>query len=333
MKKNSLILGAAALMLATACSNDEVVKVAENGAAIGFSSFVNNSTRADASTYDNINDLKVWGVTSRGTEVAATEIFGGQLVEKNGAASGSGVWTYTPLRYWIAGNDYSFAAVAPATIDELTVDQSLADGWTEAGLTLTFDNKAAKAEKDILYAAAGVESAAANNAAVNLNLKHMLSRVKFQFENGLGNDMTIAISGLQINNAVAKATITKAAATDKWTAAGTETFEVPFTAYAESNKNVNTEFMYLIPTTTDINYNITFTVSLKQGDNVIATYKHENVALGSLGYTKNYSYNFKTKIDNTNIDPTQELKPIEFTATVDAWQDVKDETNKDYNLK
>ncbi len=63
MKQSSFLLGAAVLMLATACSNDEVVNVAPQTGAIGFNSFVNKSTRAtvkDDYTLDNLKDLKVW---------------------------------------------------------------------------------------------------------------------------------------------------------------------------------------------------------------------------------------------------------------------------------
>ena len=333
MKTKSFLLGAAALMLVTACSNDEVVKVAENSAAIGFSSFVNKSTRAtDATdfTYENLNDLKVWGVTSRGEEIAASEIFGGELVSKGSAAVGS-PWTYSPLRYWIAGNDYSFAAIAPADADTkgVTVSQSLAEGWSEAGLTIAFDNKKAEAALDLLYATNSVTNAAADNSAVELDLKHMLSRVKFQFINNFPGAETIEIENLKILNAPATAEIEKAAATGTWSNA-TGTFEVPFAVAETNGKTVTTEHMYLIPLTDAVNYKISFTVKLKNGENVLAEYVHnggvdgetvKGIELGELNYKNNCSYIFKATIDATNIDPDNELKPIEFTPSVSNWED------------
>ena len=322
-------------MLATACSNDEVVKVAENGAAIGFNSFVNNSTRATDNTYANLDDLKVWGVTSRGTDVAAVEIFNGETVTKGTAQAGTGIWTYSPLRYWIADNAYSFAAVAPAAVvgNELKVAQSLDEGWTEAGLTLTFDNETAKAEKDILYAKADVAKATANNAAVGLNLKHMLSRVRFQFINEFTTGEKIRIKDVKILNATSKADITKAEATGTWSNP-VGTFSIPFGVAEEDGMKVTTAHMYLIPLTEATAYNISFTVELlSSNEDVLATYEHKGtlvegtedqytgVSLGKVAYKNNCSYTFKASINPSNVNPDEELHPIQFTATVGDWEE------------
>ncbi len=339
-------------MLATACSNDEVVKVADNGAAISFSSFVNNSTRATDNTYANLANLQVWGVTSRGNEIAATEIFNGEIATKGSAEAGTGIWTYSPLRYWIAGNAYSFAAIAPANATGVKVDQDLTGEWSEAGLKVTFDNEAAKAGVDILYATAGVDEASANNAAVGLNLKHMLSRVRFQFENAFPGDETIVIKNLKINNATAKADITKAEATGTWsnpTGSFVVPFEIPENDTNKAGKMVTSDHMYLIPLTEATEYNISFTVELYNGTDLLATYEHKGkvvegtensenpqyagISLGAQSFKNNCSYTFTAKIDPTTIDPENELKPIQFTATVDDWQPWENGTTKPVTLK
>lgn len=347
MKTKSFLLGAASLMLAASCSNDEVVNVAPQSGAIGFSSFVNNSTRGNDYTYDTLDDLLVWGVTSRGATtdekwtVEPNELFEAREVTKNGEP-GVGIWSYNNPVYWVIGNAFSFAAIAPAeaTSKGVSVAQTFpttpATAVEEAGLVITFDNSIAEADLDLLYAKNDeVTSAAANQGAVALNLKHMLSRVRFQFENGLSNGETIKIEDLKIVNATSKATITKAEAKGTWTVADDAAeFEVLFTTNTDG---VSTDHKYLIPLEGKATYNITFTVLRMKGDKMIGRYEHKGeliegtdnkyagVALGEIEYKNNCSYTFKTKIDNTNIDEKNDPKKIEFTVTVDGWDN--DTTN------
>lgn len=325
MKTKSFLLGAAALMLATACTNDEVVNVAPQSGAIGFSSFVDNATRADVNTINSIKQFNVWGVTANGpASVAPSELFDGLNVDRAGDAPNY-TWSYSPLRFWIAGNDYSFAAVAPYNATGLSHVQTAS--LDEAGLTFTFNNKTAGAAVDLLYASDDVTGASATQAAVNLNFKHMLSKVKFQFENKLKSG-TIKVVGLTINNATEEATITKAAATGLWTAVeGKDPLVVGFNCNAELNKNVNSDPMFLIPVTGGSEYDVTFTIELyANGTDKSAEYKH-NVKLSQLEYKNNYSYNFKAVIDETTIDPENpELKPIEFKAEVTDYIDAAEGT-------
>lgn len=335
-------------MLATACSNDEVVQVAEQSAVIGFSSFVNNSTRAEDITYNTLEDLRVWGVTSRGTEVEATEIFDGQLVTKGSAVAGTDYWTYNPARYWIVGNAYSFAALAPADATGIVkVEQDLSEEKiTEAGLTITFSNKTANGETDLLYAKNDdVTAAVASQAAVSIDLKHMLSRVKFQFTNGFEAGETIVIEDLTINNSCAVAHISKASATGTWTAEeNPEDFALNFGGASQNvveeevdgkvvetyEKTATTGHKYIIPLTAAKNYNISFTIKLMKGENMIAKYTHQNVPLGDINYKNNYSYIFKTTIDPSTIDPENPESKIEFV--VNEFDGFTPETEENYNL-
>ena len=67
--KKLFIMGLAAMGLAlTACNSDETVEMAK-GNAIGFKTFVNNSTRAanDATT-ESLKSFKVWGLMNDGNQ-------------------------------------------------------------------------------------------------------------------------------------------------------------------------------------------------------------------------------------------------------------------------
>lgn len=91
--KKLFIMGLAAMGLAlTACNSDETVEMAK-GKAIGFSSFVDKSTRATDITLANLDSIEVYGW--RGDH----QIFDKQKVTIN-AESGEG--TYSPIQYWEA---------------------------------------------------------------------------------------------------------------------------------------------------------------------------------------------------------------------------------------
>lgn len=343
-------------MLAASCSNDEVVRVADNnGVAIGFSSFVDNATRADEYSTSNLPDnMQVWGVTKFGETTTISAIFTNQLVERNGADLNA-VWTYTPLQYWIPGNSYSFAAIAPyydnETSDIVTVKQNTENATTamnNAGLTITFDNEKAEANVDLLYDSQ--EVAANNNNTVGFTMSHMLSRVNFKFENTFASDnYSFRVSDVTITNATSKATIDKTAETDDtkglWTAVteeGVTDFSRTFDFESEDNNvkadkatttiPVSTETHYLIPLKDAKAHNVTFNVQLlmttPSGEEVeVGGAQKFDVDINAMKFKSGWSYTFVAQInqDNINEDPNNPVvtdKPIEFTVTsVEGFDD------------
>lgn len=322
-------------MLATACSNDEVVKVAENSAAIGFNSFVGNATRTDYGTSKDseLKAFNVYGVTW-GT-VDPFQVFNGVEVTKKEAQENNSFWSYVTetekLRYWIPGNTYSFAAVAPidaiaaaAADGKAVVTQGT--GTTNGGITeIQFTNNG---NVDLLFDAKETPDA---NAVVNFELKHLLSRVKFQLNNQMGSGIYyIEVKDVRIKKVVTNATYT--VATPAWTATDRADFNfavnylegenVMHTAY---NASAVSESHNLIPEA-DAEYDATFTIVLYQYvdgkyTKVHADYVH-NVKLPNVGYKAGYSYLFSADITPSNIDPQgNELSPIIFSATVKDFED------------
>lgn len=346
MKKLSFLMGAAALMM-TACSSDEVVDVAQTK-GIGFSSFVNKSTRATADTdlsEKNLEKFGVWGITyNPNAENVATahvsSIFFGQEVKKNGTA-----WEYSPLRYWVAGNNYRFSAIAPYIETEgvLAVEQSI-DAITDfssvqGGLKITFDNEKANAATDLCYAFNKVPNAAANQDPVQLDFSHMLSRVMFTFKNGFASENSvIEVKDIKITNATSKATIDKTQGQNLWAAEGTGTFVISFPKvpmqgtspnYILGGSQQQTQHQYLIPLTGESTYQLSFTVRLlnfdqSDGENgsfdEVASYAHR-VNLPATAFENNKSYNFVAEITPKSIDPENELYPIVFNPKVGNWED------------
>ena len=118
-------MGIAAAAMLASCSLDETLETAQDTRVIGFSNaFVDNATRsvADPSfTVGTLGNFAVYGFTKNG------QIFDGVTVSSNDNGS---TWTYSPLQYWVEGNQYAFAAIAPASVSvsgETLTGSSVAD--------------------------------------------------------------------------------------------------------------------------------------------------------------------------------------------------------------
>lgn len=176
--KKSLILGAFAALVLTACSNDELTSVNRDGDEITFSVVTNSTTRA-ADVYCNNNkpeDFKVWATYDN-----KTYIDGDKISFSNGA------WTNTSgTRYWPEGEVTFFAQknaddefkwdVTGPKIEDFTVGSDVSE------------------QKDLIYA---VKSAKQADGKVTLNFRHALSQVVFQAKNTNAN-LYVEISGVSI---------------------------------------------------------------------------------------------------------------------------------------
>ena len=317
--KKLFIMGLAAMGLAlTACNSDETVEVAK-GNAIGFKTFVNNSTRAanDATT-DNLNAFKVWGLMNDGTQTGTP--FVGKEVTKTG-----GAWSYQTPVYWEKGYAYSFVALAPNDAYTFTAP-TVINTWG----SLTFENGAG--ETDLIYAAAKQETVAGNTCPpdVNMTFNHMLSRVRFQFENGMADGSVLTVSNVKINDACTSGTATLAEqlAGLRWAPGqGTGALEFGNAAAMEKDAKEATAHKYMIPATKT--YKLSFTVT-RVHHGVTDVYNHNNVILQQLTFEPGKSYQLTAKFTAENINPDEELCQITFTATVNPWESVDDQS---FNVK
>lgn len=316
--KKLFIMGLAAMGLAlTACNSDETVEVAK-GNAIGFKTFVNNSTRAaNDVTTDNLESFKVWGLMNKGDQT------GTPFVAKE-VTKGTNGWSYEPPVYWEKDYAYSFVALAPNNAYTFTAP-TVINTWG----SLTFENGAG--ETDLIYAAAKKATITGNGcpAPVNLTFNHMLSRVRFQFENGMADGSVLTVSNVKINDAYTSGTATLAEqlANISWAPGqGTGALEFGDAAEMAENGKEATAHKYMIPATKK--YNLTFTVT-RVHHGVTDTYNH-TVTLPETTMTQGLSYQFVAKFTAENINPDQVLCPIQFTATVAKWEDF---TDKSFNVK
>lgn len=324
MNKYMIFAGVAALATLASCSNNETVD-APKGYAIGFRSMIDkNQTRgAQELKTDNLSAFKVWGY-------AADDLnFDGVEVAKEEEATD---FTYSPLQYWEAGKEYAFTAVGSSSgktcsavyTKPTSKPTDVKDGFG----SFEFDNKAAEGNEDVCYAVKTVESKASignTEDAVDLEFKHALSRVKFTFENNLTGAYKLTVKDIKIDNAASKGSFDVAKA--EWKN-DTETFALAFDAISaeiENTKDGATDHQYILPSG-EQKLTISFTlVSIVNGNET--EYKHENVAISladNSDYEAGHSYNFKAVIDAKNLDPKNELVPIEFSATVKEWENDTD---------
>lgn len=188
MKKLFLMLAAAAAV--ASCSKDYTI-VADQGEAIEFGSFVENSTRATDPSYGGavgqaaLTQFKLWGTVnaSNDTPVAiyandtVTGTVGTEIVDGNETPR---IWNCTTkTQYWIKDAKYNFAALVNAGAVTLGTDLLPA--------TVEFT---ANGSTDLLYArsANNIVGQASNNAPVNFNFAHLLSKVYI----GVTNDSASA---------------------------------------------------------------------------------------------------------------------------------------------
>lgn len=323
--KKILMIGLAATAMLTSCSNDENVEMPAQKNAIAFSTFVNKSTRATDIDNTNISNFSVYGFI----ENASGVIFNNEAVTGSGTGA-SGNWTYDNTQYWTPGKNYYFTAIAPTTAAAWTFAPLTGDATGQGG-TISFTNAGTQ---DLLYAYKSVTSPATitetDPAKVGFEFNHLLSRVKFNFANAMGNEnTTLKITSVKIKDANTKASIDVAdfnMASSAWTLASdnsTTTFD--FGAIADAianNANADTDHMYLIPQ--NQKYTMEFVVEVYAGELLIATYSHTGdnaVEVPVVDMKLGHSYVFKAELNHENINPEEVLYPIKFNVeTVTEWE-------------
>lgn len=326
--KKIFLIGLAATAMLTSCSNDESIEMPAQNNAIGFSTFVNKSTRAtDDIDNSNFKSFQVWGLMSKNDQTGTP--FVGTTV-KNGAEG----WSYTPPVYWENGYKYSFVAVAPAPTDEnwtLTPPTTVGQ-WGSIAFTNGTGETDLIAATDGTWATKAVSTTTSCPAPIDLTFNHLLSRVRFAFENAMDDGSEINVTNVEITDAFTGGTATLASdiASSIWEVnetSGSLTFgDVVLSDGAttfEANTTAITDHKYMIPTTASPTqtYKVKFTVT-RTHHGVTDTYEHANVVVPAPndGWNPGMSYQFKATLTAKNITE-DELCPIVFTASVNNWAD------------
>lgn len=322
MKK--ILFAVLALAGLAACSTDEVVSRPQ-GAAIGFDSFVDHTTRAaEDLTFANLADFGVYGTVAKGTDKAL--IFTNTTVTK-----ADGVFTYSPVQYWVADATYTFTAFAPATAAKWAyAPANVKDAYNGV---LSFNNASAKGEQDLLFASAErtIGTITSTPDKVGFTFGHLLSKVAFNYKNNFTDgNITLNVYDVQVTNAAAEGTIEVAnGVTGNWTATGNylRTFGLNYADATNLLTNgggtITTEHFYFIPAQRE--YNVKFKVDVIQAGVRLQTYQHNVTA--NINFEKGKSYSINAVLTPDNVNPAEQLYPIEFTVVK-----VEDWTNADVAL-
>ena len=318
MKK--ILFAAVAVMAMAACSNEDVISRPALP-VIGFDTFVENSTRAATDiTGANISNFGVYGSVTNGQGQKGV-IFSNEDVRKS-----TNGFTYSPVQYWIPGSNYKFLAIAPFDEAKWTY-ATTATNAVETG-TISFDNAAALASQDLLFAAAAKTTQptlTADPGKVAFTFGHVLSRVVFTFTNSFAenSNITLKVHNVAINNTAATGTLPVVdSATGVWT--GADDYQINFgpttlgeaPELAENNGMNTTEHFYLIPVKRT--YNITFQVTMFQAGVQGQTFTH--TIDKEIDFAKGGNYSLNIVLNQENVNPSAQLYPIEFTVdAVTGW--------------
>lgn len=322
MKKLFTILAVAATLVS--CAKEDVVREAARE-AIGFdNAFVENSTRSvndpSFSSEENGNmfdSFRVYGFVEDAPLFKGTEVTGSGFGE-------DGTWTYTDTQYWIAGANYDFHAVAPTTDNMTDIAYTAVNG-----VSFTYTN--VSGEEDMLYAFAEEEGKVSGNEAVEFDFRHILSKVKFSFENDYNaTNATLKVKNVVITNADATAKVNLNNDVVTWTNNGgsvsiafgdatdpEDKNYVNANAYTTVYESYNERF--LIPSVSRA-YNVSFVVDLYISGQLIDVNAkdnetgYEHTATITFAPEAGHAYDIKATIDATNIDPNNAQEEIVFTV-------------------
>lgn len=333
MKKKVFWLAAMAVTVSMAsCSLEEVVEQPAPQ-AIGFSSFVGKPTKAATEIVgvggSGLTTFYVYGAYGTDGTNYAIDVFDGNSVTVTGNTPS------TPTgetKYWVANKQYKFVAYSNGNSIHNNVSFN---GDNKGHITIT-DYEAGTS--DLILAEQSVTTtdiSGTSPGAVELEFKHLLSQVAFEFKNGFTNGYQVKITGLKFN-VPNKATYSYQGTDYAW---GTPATPVD-KSYTENiddvfaNGTKLSEYNFVIPQdNSTITASFTVTVYDTDGSTVVATKNYTSDKAVSLAtgtttnptgesdnvWTPGYKYKYTATIDATILSDV--LFPIQFTVTsVDTWK-------------
>lgn len=322
MKKSIYLLGMAVAALSS-CSQSDVVEMPENR-AIGFSTFVNNNTRAGEVTNANFSKFVVYGAYNNTDKWVP--VYTNVTVNSSDHTN----WTPEKLAYWEIGKPYSFCAYSNGN-EVLTSGVTFDAATSKLSFAYTTDGT-----NDLVAASNSTITPSTGEEKVNLTFKHMLSKVKFTFKTDASDDYTMTVTALKIENAVtaANGSFTNGAVGD-WTG-GTANgiYNYPVTSLADfAATGTHSAELYIIPQS---NETLMATVTVKATDggvmNATKTFtvpvKYTPAASDGKGtadkWTEGYAYNYIATINPDDVK--DQYKEIKFTTNVEDWKETNDQT-------
>ena len=335
MKK--ILLGILAFA-AVACNNDVVVNEQTPSAITFGDSFVEVKTRGaedPSTTTATINAFDVWGFIEQPS---------GTIFNQERVTRGANGWSYNNTQWWFPTKNYFFHAVSPVDDANIVVNT---ENMNSYGLgNIAFTN--VDGTTDLLYASKHVVTDdsdpyyenASTGDKVSMQFMHLLSKIKFTFQNGFATEnTTLKVTNIKIVDAPAKGNVdvNKESRLDYvWNLTQGETTTLEFgdvnggvalAALASAECAVE---RLTIPADATRSYTIEFDLELFCGDESGMT-SHKVVTLENQAFAIGKNYNIVAVINNENF-AEEALLPIEFDViTVEEWVENNFEGNLDYD--
>lgn len=324
MKKSILLLAAAAAL--ASCTQSEVLKVAENR-AISFDPFVGKATRAateivdpSAGSGNKLTKFYVFGQYGESSGTYSNKVFSDLELSVSSPVTGY---------YWIDDKYYKFAAYSDGN-GALSSGASAALG--EDG-NMTISNYQVTNKDLILATPDEISSGTVSSittGTVQLNFKHLLSQVSFEFENAF----TIQGYTLDITDLSFSVKNQGNYASTGWTVTDTPTktnTQASVATDVVTSNSVSSESWFVIPQS-NTSYTASFTATIKDNNQVVVkTNTFSNIPLktgttttpggDSNEWKSGYRYKYTAEINPTNMG----LNEIQFTVSVNEWEDAAPE--------
>lgn len=310
--KAKLFVAALATLAFASCSETETVEMPSSAAIKFDNAFVGNAVRGMVTT-ENLQSFKVFG----GFADADVTDFDNVFTDVNVTKTSEGVWTPAQIQYWQANKNYVFQAYAGNATAAPT-----ANGVTFTGYVVPGAN-AITGQEDLLVSNIAEVSTGATPTGdvVPMTFRHALAMVKFTIKSGFASNVTLNVANLTINNMPNKGDYTYTAKDNgSWALVdeGTEKANFVFGAIADIKDAAgkSTQELIVLPQAVG-NLEVTFTVTATGALDI--QNQPLTVKLPAVDLAAGQRVNFVATIDETNIDPDGQLKPITFNPTVTDW--------------
>lgn len=202
--KSYLFAAASATLMLASCTQNEVVEMPATR-AIGFGTYVGNTSRAAAedTSLDFLKDetkgngFYVFGSYMDGA--IEIHVFDGKSDQSHVTHTGSS-WAYAPINYWLVGKQYRFVAYGPAA-----ASTNGTATFEYATNTLSVKGFEATGNLDLVVAEGNnnnhdytLASETATMESVKFKFFHALSKVRFTFKNGWRNLVTLKVTNVKL---------------------------------------------------------------------------------------------------------------------------------------
>lgn len=285
-----LIFLVASFPVLLSCTNQESLNVLDKN-EISFNVHVGKATRAGDVTNTNLQNFYIYG--GYATE---PQLLNGDLVSKT--AQG---WTMADTKYWVSGQTYNFAAVAPEPVNaSFNLSELNISSYTPEN-------------NDLVVALASPIEAKSLNDPVALNFRHALSKVRVTFnleENGSGTKLEV--SDVKLSNVATKGDLT-ASFNNGTEISWSNNSEKGTYEYSLSGDNSGVKYLLPQQLTTDIAINFSLSKtddsSIPIDDSYTINIKTDNVSEWEIGHAYNYIIDLNSLIGLHEIRFTVDVIP------------------------